>query len=61
MKTQSEMVKELRAAKEQGVKFVTYGESDLGMPIEIDVAICDIQAMDAELIGGGVWYECEVS
>lgn len=60
MKTVEEMVKELQDAKNDGVKFVTYGESDIGMPIPIEDAILDIQIMPDEMIGDGTWYPCDI-
>lgn len=59
MKTVKDMVEELISAKESGVYYVTYGESDIGMPIQIDDAIADISSMDDEIIGEGTWYECD--
>lgn len=59
MKTANDMVKELIEAKNSGVLYVTYGESDIGIPVEIDDAIADISAMDDEIIGEGTWYECD--
>lgn len=59
MKTVNEMIQELKAAKNLGVNFVSYGYSDLGMPVDINEAISDIQQMDDELIGEGTWYACD--
>ena len=59
MNTVSSMIAELTTAKTQGVKFVTYGDSDLGIAIEIDDAIADIGAMDDEMIGDATWYPCD--
>lgn len=61
MKNVNQMVQELNEAKAQGVNFVSYGDSDLGMAIEIDDAIADIKGMDDEMIGAGTWYACDES
>ena len=55
-KTAKQMADEIRAS---GSDFVTYGESDLGIPIKIEDAIRDIESMDDEQIGEGTWYECD--
>ena len=56
MKTAREMANEISASKSI---YVTYGESDLGMPILREDAIEDILSMDDEMIGEGTWYECD--
>jgi hypothetical protein len=56
MKTAKEMADEIRAS---GSDYVTYGESDLGIPIKREDAILDIESMDDEMIGEGTWYECD--
>lgn len=56
MKTAKELADEIRASKSE---FVTYGYSDLGMPIKKEDAIADIESMDDEMIGDGTWYECD--
>jgi hypothetical protein len=56
MKTAKQMADEIRAS---GSDFVTYGESDLGVPVRRADAISDIEAMDDEMIGAGTWYECD--
>ena len=56
MKTAKQMSDELRASNSV---YVTYGESDLGIPVERERAIRDIEGMDDEIIGEGTWYECD--
>lgn len=56
MKTAKEMTDEIRASSSA---YVTYGESDLGIPVPRDEAIADIESMDDEMIGDGTWYECD--
>lgn len=56
MKTSAQMVNEIRACK---AIFITYGNSDLGIPIKKEDAIADIISMDDEAIGDGTWYECD--
>lgn len=56
MKTVNQMVEELKASKSA---YVTYGESDIGIPVKLADAIADISAMDDEQIGEGTWYECD--
>jgi len=56
-KTKKEMLlAEIRASKSA---YVTYGDGDLGIPIERMAAIADIESMDDEQIGDGTWYECD--
>ena len=55
-KTAKELANEIRASTSE---YVTYGESDLGIPIRREAAIADISAMDDEMIGEGTWYECD--
>jgi hypothetical protein len=50
MKTAHAMADEMRASASE---YVTYGVSDLGMPVERLAAIADIEAMDDDLIGEG--------
>lgn len=56
MKTAKQMADEIRSS---GSKFVTYGEGDLGIPIERENAIRDIESMADESIGEGTWFECD--
>ena len=56
MKSSKEMVDEIKASSSD---YVTYGDSDLGMPIKKEDAIRDIESMDDEVIGEGTWYECD--
>ena len=56
MKTVAQMIAELSASDS---KYVTYGESDLGIPVLREEAIADISSMDDEQIGEGIWYECD--
>ena len=56
MKTKKEMINEMLAS---GADFVTYGDGDLGVPVQIDAAIDDISGMDDETIGEGTWYPCD--
>ena len=55
-KTVKEMVAELEASNSE---YVTYGSSDLGVPVKREDAIADISGMDDEQIGEGTWYECD--
>ena len=55
-KTAKQLADEMRASKSA---FVTYGESDLGIPIKREDAISDIESMADEMIGRGTWYECD--
>jgi hypothetical protein len=55
-KTGKQVADEIRASKS---KYVTYGESDLGMPIPKGRAIKDFEAMDDEIVGDGEWWECD--
>jgi hypothetical protein len=57
-KTAMEMLSELIDAQERGVKFVTYGDGDLGVPVTIEDAIDDVAQMDDDMIGNGFWQEC---
>ena len=54
MKTVAQMVAEIKASNSA---YVTYGESDLGIPVKRTDAIADISAMDDEMIGEGTWAE----
>lgn len=56
MKTAKEMAAEIQASKSE---YVTYGLSEIGIPVRREDAIADILGMDDELIGEGTWYECE--
>jgi len=56
MKTAIQMANEIRSSSSA---FVTYGDSDLGIPVAKDDAIADIMTMDDEQIGDGTWYECD--
>ena len=55
MKTKQQLIDEIKAS---GSDYVTYGESDIGMPVAIADAILDISGMDEEMIGEGTWYPC---
>ena len=55
MKTVQQMVGELKASDSA---YVTYGDSDIGIPIKREDAIRDILSMDDDMIGEGTWYEC---
>lgn len=56
MKTAHQMADEIRASKSA---YVTYGDSDLGIPVERLAAIADVEAMDDDAIGEGSWHECD--
>ena len=58
MKTVQQMVGELKASDSE---YVTYGNSDIGIPIKREDAIRDILSMDDDMIGEGTWYECTQS
>lgn len=47
----------LKSMKE--VKYVTYGCSDLGIPIPKEAALLDWESIDNELWGDGTWYVCD--
>jgi hypothetical protein len=55
MNRKEEMLREMRDSKSE---FVTYGDGDLGIPVERLSAINDIESMDEEAIGDGAWFEC---
>lgn len=40
-------------------RFVTYGDGDLGVAVEKNQALADIDSMDPESIGEGTWYPCD--
>ena len=54
--TAKQMADEIRQSDSS---YVTYGESDLGIPVLRHNAIADIESMDDEMIGEGTWYECD--
>ena len=56
MKTVSQLLAEIAASKS---KYVTYGASDIGIPVLREDALADIASMDDEQIGDGTWYECD--
>jgi hypothetical protein len=56
MKTVAQMVNELKASDSD---YVTYGDSDLGIPVKKEDAIADILGMEDIMIGDGTWYECD--
>ena len=56
MKTAKEMTAEIKRSKSA---YVTYGYSDLGIPVKKADAIRDISSMEDEMIGEGTWYECD--
>ena len=59
MKTRKkELIEEISASKSE---FVTYGSSDIGMPVKREDAIADISGMDDDMIGDGTWYECDAT
>ena len=55
-KTAKQMAAEIQACNSA---YVTYGESDIGSPVLREEAIADILSMDDEMIGDGIWYECD--
>ena len=59
IKTTSEMISEIEKAKSFGVKYITYGDGDLGQAVEIDEAIADISSMEDHQIGEGTWFVCD--
>ncbi|MFZ4525659.1 MAG: hypothetical protein ACOYOE_08950 [Chlorobium sp.] len=59
MKTKAEMIDILEDARQRGVQFVTYGDGDLGVPVAIDEAIKDFEAMEDQQIGEGDWFPCD--
>lgn len=56
MKTAKELIAEMAASKSE---YVTYGDSEIGIPIRREDAMEDILKLDDELIGEGDWYECD--
>ncbi|MHB8915869.1 MAG: hypothetical protein ACYC4K_08670 [Thiobacillus sp.] len=56
MKTVSQIVEEISASSSE---YVTYGDSDIGIPVLREDAIADLSSMDDEQIGEGTWYECD--
>jgi len=56
MKTAKEMAAEIQASESE---YITYGASDVGIPVKKTDAIKDILSMDDEMIGDGDWYECD--
>lgn len=56
MKSAKEMVAEIEASKSD---YVTYGESEIGIPVKKEDAIADILGMNDEMIGEGAWCECD--
>jgi len=59
MKTKAELIDALEDARQQGVQFVTYGDGDIGVPVAIDEAIKDFEAMEDQQIGAGTWFPCD--
>jgi hypothetical protein len=59
MKTKAELIDALEDARQQGVQFVTYGDGDIGVPVAIDEAIKDFEAMEDQQIGAGDWFPCD--
>ena len=55
-KTAKQMAAEIQACNSA---YVTYGVSDIGIPVPREEAIADIMSMDDEMIGDGTWYECD--
>lgn len=55
-KTARQVADEMRASTSE---YVTYGYSDIGIPVRRVDAIADIEAMDDDAIGDGTWYECD--
>jgi hypothetical protein len=59
MKTAAQIVEEMQASDSE---YVTYGASELGTPVRREDAIADLAnfaGMEDELIGDGLWYECD--
>jgi len=56
MKTKKDLLEEIKASRND---YITYGASDLGIPIRREDAIRDIASMDDESIGEGDWEECD--
>ena len=56
MKTVAQIVEEISASSSE---YVTYGVSDIGIPVLREDAIADLSGMDDEQIGEGTWYECD--
>jgi hypothetical protein len=54
--TVKELIDEIRVCN---TEFVTYGESDLGIPVSKEDAIADILSMDDDQIGEGTWFPCD--
>jgi hypothetical protein len=55
-KTAQQMADEIWASKSD---YVTYGDSDLGIPIAKADAIKDVLNMGDDIISDGAWYECD--
>jgi hypothetical protein len=55
-KTAHQMADEMRASTSE---YVTYGQSDIGIPVLRTTAIADIETMDDDSIGDGTWHECD--
>jgi uncharacterized protein YuzE len=56
MKTVKELLEEIKASK---ALYITYGDSDLGIPVLREDTLADIASMDDEQIGEGTWFECD--
>ena len=56
MKTKKDLLEEIQASKSE---YVTYGDSDIGIPVKREDAITDIESMDDIQIGEGTWFECD--
>jgi len=58
--TKGEKIAEAMHEKElDGAEYVTYGEGDLGVPVQILEARADFEQMDDYQIGEGTWYVCD--
>lgn len=55
-KRKAEVLEEIKKCP---VKYVSYGDGDLGMAVPRDEAITDIESMDPITIGAGTWYPCD--
>ncbi len=49
----------IECLKKMDVQYVTYGDSDLGMPVKKEDAISDWEQMEDEMWGEGTWYVCD--
>ena len=56
METKQQLLNEITASESE---YVTYGYSDLGLPVKKEDALADIRGMEEVQIGDGAWYECD--